>query len=1258
MMGAKVRQLTKTSIFLLAASILVILSAQAIQSTSEEIYKAAAEGDLVKVKELVERDPELVKAKNEDNETPLHGAAAAGHPKIVEYLLVKGADIDARNVDNQNPLLHAAYSGKAQVLQLLLDKGADFEQPDRYGRTVLHYPVRNGHKDVVEILVKKGMDITIQDGMGVSPLRFAIEGGHAGIVELFLANEALDISSRPGVAALHLAAKQGQKEIVDLLIAEGASTQTKDDMDATLLHNTAIGNLTELSTRLITEGAALNDLDKRGRTPLHYAVKQGSLEITKLLVQKGADLNIIGKDNRTALHIAEDWDFDKIIELLISEGAAKGPRLTPKNPDKPWVAVTYISNDGFMIDSKTKKVVVDALIKNPWGYSNTPDKVFDDMVDARQPFDRIDLLLFSHAHRDHFEPEMAVKVLMSHPETIMVGNEIVYNELKEAAGDSFPKISARVMNINPEWGTIIEESINGVNLKIFPVNHAMPEQPYMTLAYLLDMDGTVVLHMGDIYAPSNEEYFKVFQLQKLGIDLAFIDPFFLLDDVGQQMAKEFIQPKQIVPMHMREYEIEKYVDFLGHHYNNISAFRECLEKKLFQDQSPFPEAGKVRIVRDSFGLPHIFAANEPDAMYGLGYATAEDRLNQIFTTLFTAAGRSTELAGGANNLQSDILFRSFRFKKRAEEIFNDMKPELRKLAVQYCRGISDFIEEHREKIPAWITDFEPSDMISIAFLMNAKESFNDLQGDVWRGQRGSNHFAVSPSRSASGYALLSMDSHEPFSGPTAWYEAQISTPEFSVVGAVIPGLPIITMGHNGKIAWHTTNNDPDLADVYKFKINPDNANEYLSHDGWKTFSEWEETFRIKTKDGFQEQKKTIRKTHVGPVLQVQDGYAYAVRFIEFDSPTFFEQAYKRTKATSVNGYLEIMRMPGMSMWNHTIADSEGNIGYLYNALCPRRNPELDWSKPVAGEDPRSEWMGYIPFDDLPKLINPESGWIQNSNDSPGFVTENSGIEEDSLPVRLVEYKRFGDRGKRLSELLKNDDSVTFEELFSFATDTLVWKARLWVPLILDAHKRFGKEISSSGGSLDEAVNLLRTWDFRCEADSNAMALFQLSYLRARLDRMNPAREFKEDDLKTLLKHVDEAAAELKNSFGRMDIPWGKIHYLSHGGIEYPIGGGSSSLSTPRACFTRVVDGRLQVVGGSSYHMVVEMSPHPKALSCFPLGASEDPKSPHYSDITAIYARKEYKPVWFVWEDLSRHIESDMTLDVPAIHPAQNRQDSR
>jgi ankyrin repeat protein/L-ascorbate metabolism protein UlaG (beta-lactamase superfamily) len=572
----------KIAIILFLAAVFFLYS-PAFQAPPEEIFKAAAEGDLAKVRELVEKDPELVNVRSEEESTPLHGAAAAGHLAIVEFLLSKGADIDARNSANQNPLFYAAYNGKADVVSLLLDKGADFKETDRYGRTVLHYPVREGYKDVVEILAGKGMDITAEDGMGISPLRFAVEGGHAGIMQVFIDSKALDVEGDTGIKALHLAAQLGQNEIVDLLIARGASITTKNDSGATLLHNAAIGRLLELSRRLIEGGAPLNERDARGRTPLHYAAKQGSVDIVGLLIKKGADPNIKGNDERTALHIAEDWGFKEIIQTLKAGGAAEVPRLAPKNPENPWVDITYISNDGFLIASETQKILVDSLIKNPWGYSDTPAKVFDDMVNARPPFEHIDLLLFSHAHRDHFEPEMAVKVLMGHPETILVGNEIVFKELKEAAGDDYSKISSQVKNVNPQWGTIVEETLKGVDFQIFPVNHSTPDRPYMTLAFILDMRGIKVLHMGDIYAQSNEEYFRTLQLQKHKIDVAFIDPFFLLDKTGRQLTEEFIQPEEIIPMHMRDYEIEKYVGFLKNIYTNINVFRECLEKKIFED---------------------------------------------------------------------------------------------------------------------------------------------------------------------------------------------------------------------------------------------------------------------------------------------------------------------------------------------------------------------------------------------------------------------------------------------------------------------------------------------------------------------------------------------------------------------------------------------------------------------------------------------------------------------------------------------------
>ncbi len=568
---------------LISGTLLLILPLFSFQTSPDDIFDAVKRGDLAKVQALVEKNPALVDANDQEQGTPLHGSADAGHLKIAEYLIEKGADVNAWNNAHQNPLFYAAYKGHSEMVSLLLEKGSEYREPDIYGRNILHYPAREGHPRVVEILMKKGLDISQEDRGGVTPLHFAIERGHTDIIDIFITLKALDVKSDSGRISLHLAAAKGHQNIVNLLIDKGVGIHTKDDEASTLLHNAAIGGLLELSHRLIKEGIRINAQDDRGKTPLHYAVREGHQEIVKLLAENEADLNIKGKDERTPLHIAEDWGRKGIIDLLAAAGALKAPRPEPKNPDQPWIGITYIANEGFLISSKTKKILVDTPFKNPFGYLDTPDEILEKMILSQPPFDRIDLMLFSHAHRDHFEPNTALKVLMSHPETTLVGNEIVGKELKEAAGEGYTEISQRVKNINPEWGTIIRETINGMDLQIFPVNHSTPERPYMTLAFILDMDGTKVLHLGDIYPPANEEYFRAFQLQKENISISFIDPFFLLDEAGKQMAAKFIQPKQIIPMHMRPNEIGRYARDLKELYPNINVFWESMEKKLFEE---------------------------------------------------------------------------------------------------------------------------------------------------------------------------------------------------------------------------------------------------------------------------------------------------------------------------------------------------------------------------------------------------------------------------------------------------------------------------------------------------------------------------------------------------------------------------------------------------------------------------------------------------------------------------------------------------
>ena len=657
----------------------------------------------------------------------------------------------------------------------------------------------------------------------------------------------------------------------------------------------------------------------------------------------------------------------------------------------------------------------------------------------------------------------------------------------------------------------------------------------------------------------------------------------------------------------------------------------------------YPEAGEVRIVRDDHGVPHIYALNERDLMYGFGYAVAADRAKQIFTSVLTSEGRLAELAG-ENALENDQAVRMFRLRKLAEEKLAGLSDEDLQLLEYYCAGVNDLVEVQRERLPSWVTSLRPVDVLAMSLMVNldfALMSSNSPNADMRRTGVGSNQFAVAPGRSESGYALLSLDPHLPFDGMYRWTEVHLSTPDLSVVGAAIPGQPMIALGHNGKVAWSLTVNFPDLADVFAEEINPGNPAQYRTPEGWAEFEEWSETFRIKTGDGFREESVTLRATRHGPVIRVANGVAYAASIAGLGEAGVLKQFYDVNRAASVEELFEAFRTPGLNLQNVVAADIEGNIGYLYNALSPERSPELDWSKAVPGADPRAEWGDYVAFDDLPKIINPGSGWLQNCNNSPWYVTENSGIEAAALPNRLCTADRLGDRAARLSELLAADDSVTFEEMIAYATDTTVMKAGLWVPALLEAAERHPDLASGSTG---DALEILRRWDQRADADSAAMTIFYGWYTRGNLNAIRDKSQISDDILQKQLIELGAAAVDLHDTFGSLDVPWGKILYLRHGEDEYPLSGGGV-FDVIRSAWGRAEGPRLRVSRGSSYQMVVEMAEVPVARSCFPFGISEDPASPHFADMTKLYSRMEYKPVWFTPEDVKANAESTVEIEV-------------
>jgi acyl-homoserine-lactone acylase len=658
----------------------------------------------------------------------------------------------------------------------------------------------------------------------------------------------------------------------------------------------------------------------------------------------------------------------------------------------------------------------------------------------------------------------------------------------------------------------------------------------------------------------------------------------------------------------------------------------------------YPRPGEVRILTDGYGVPHIFASQESDAMYGLGYSHAENRLKQLFNSKWTAAGRISEILG-PSHLQQDELMRCFITKERVNRIYSEMKPEYRNFIFAYCLGVNDYIAANRAGIPEWIDRYEPEDLISVSLFLNGYFPLETLTRiDMNKVMTGSNQFAVAAIRSAEGHALLAFDPHMGFTGPFTFMEAQLSTPEISIVGCTIPGIPAVIMGHNGNTAWSSTKNGPDLTDIYAFRINPENPLEYGGPEGWVSFLKQNHTFKVKTPGGGKEIRKELLFTHVGPVLRISNGIAYVGRVAGYDSPGLIEQLIVRSRAKSVREHFQAYRLPGMCMMNIMAADTQGNIGYLANAVLPVRDRALDWSRPLDGADPRSEWKGLVPFEELPCVINPPSGWMQNCNDPPWNVTFGNILKKENMPFGLDSGSGIGERGLRISELLSGKDRISLEDILKYAKDTEILQARLWVPRLIAAFEKVESSASGEEANLSAAIDLLRSWDFRGEPESKGTAVFYFWYRSANVRHIVRDSQITEALLKAQLKNLGKAAAKVNTIYGRLDIPWGNILRLRHGGIEVPVSGGGGLFPVMKLGYGSLNrENKILVTVGSAYMMAVEMSPVPKAYSCFPVGINENPDNSHFADMTFLYSEMRYKPVYFTWEELKPHIESEKRL---------------
>ena len=512
----------------------------------------------------------------------------------------------------------------------------------------------------------------------------------------------------------------------------------------------------------------------------------------------------------------------------------------------------------------------------------------------------------------------------------------------------------------------------------------------------------------------------------------------------------------------------------------------------------------VQIVRDAFGVPHINGKTDADASYGLAYAHAEDDFDTIQEVIAMTRGRSGAMLG-SDGAKTDYAMQLLGARATAERDYAAIPADVRAATEAYAAGLNTYAEKHPGEVrlpklfPVNGQDVVTGFVLRAPFFFSLDRVIGQLVEDKPPpaesaeamtpagpnpDQNGSNAFAIAPKRMADGKTWLISNSHQPYEGNVAWYEAVMHSGEgLDMAGALFPGSPFILLGHNRNLGWTNTVNRPDLIDVYKLRMNE--AGDAYAYDGtWKPLQSKQVWLPVRFGPFTIPIPKMIYRSLHGPVIKNKDG-VFAIRYAGIDRSGALEQYYRNTKARNWDEWTASMKLGGIASTNFIYADKTGRIAFIYNARFPDRKPGFDYTKVLAGDISANFWAGSVGYDRYPKLVDPASGFVQNANNTP-FLAAGPGSEmrrSDYSPLLGIEQV-LTNRSIRATELLAADTSITPEELMTIKFDTRYSSASFvggWMASILKAD--FSKE-----PDLAAAQKLLAGWDWSSDGQGKADTL--------------------------------------------------------------------------------------------------------------------------------------------------------------------------
>jgi acyl-homoserine-lactone acylase len=687
-------------------------------------------------------------------------------------------------------------------------------------------------------------------------------------------------------------------------------------------------------------------------------------------------------------------------------------------------------------------------------------------------------------------------------------------------------------------------------------------------------------------------------------------------------------------------------------------------------------AQRVTILRDKWGIPHVYGQTDADAVFGLLYAQAEDDFHRVELNYINAMGRLAEVQGEAE-LYRDLRMKLFVTPESLKAQYAAAPAWLKKLMNAYADGLNYYLLTHPDVQPALITRFEPWMALSFSegsiggdiesvdlkelerFYGKAPQPLPPLAlagSDLDHEPSGSNGFAIAPAISKSGHAMLMINPH------TSFYfrpEVQVSSMEgLNAYGAVTWGQFFVYQGFNERLGWMHTSGGGDVIDEFLETVSgKDGKFVYKYGREERPVKAVPVRLPYKTAAGMAEKTVTAYFTHHGPVVRAIDGRWVSVSLMN-EPLKALQQSWLRTKARNYAEFYKVMELRTNSSNNTVYADADGNIAYFHGNFIPVRDPRFNYRKPVDGSDPATDWKGLHAVKDTIQLFNPKNGWIQNTNSTPFTAAGAYSPKAADYPAYMAAQPENA-RGIHAVRVLENKKDFTLESLIASAYDSQLTAFEPLLPQLFAAWDDLpdGDTLKSS---LAPQVHVLRRWDMRYSLSSvqTSLAIFWLQDL-AKI--FGPAARKMElpvlDYIATQLAPQERlyalarASAKLNEDFGSWQTPWGEINRFQRltGDVVQPFDDSKPSIPVPYASGNW---GALAAYGqtsapktkriygerGNSFVAAVEFGKRVRARSILAGGQSGNPASPHFMDQAEMYARGEFKDVLFYKEDVEKQLE--------------------